>query len=76
MWSFVIQLGLALVTSAISYAMSPKPEDTTQPNKMGRPTAQDGMVIPVVFGPFLIKDCAVLAIGDDTTHAIIANGGK
>lgn len=75
-WNFVIQLGLALASAAISYATSPKPEDTTTPNKLGRPSVEDGKVIPMVFGPFLLKDLAVLAYGDITTHDIIANGGK
>ena len=75
-WNFVIQIGIALASAAISYATAPKPDDSTSPNKLGRPTAEDGAVIPVVFGPFLMKDLSVLAFGDTSTHEIIANGGK
>jgi len=75
-YNFLVQLAIMVGTSVVSYALSPKPEDTTTANRLGRPTAQDGMVIPVVFGPAVIKDVCVLGFGDISTHAIIANGGK
>lgn len=75
-WNFLVQLAIMVGTSVVSYATAPKPEDSTTPNRLSRPTAQDGMVIPVVFGPALIKDVAVLGFGDLSTHDIIANGGK
>lgn len=74
--ALVIQLAISVVSAAVSYAMSPKPEDTTATNRAGRPLAKDGMVIPMVFGPALIKDVNVLGFGDVSSHAIIANGGK
>jgi len=75
-WNFVVQLAIAVVTSVASYAMQPKPDDTTAANKLGRPQAKDGMIIPMVFGPCLIKDLAVLGFGDQSTHSIILKGGK
>lgn len=75
-FNFIVQLAIMAVSSVVSYALAPKPEDSTTANKLGRPTAQDGMVIPVVFGPCLMKDVCVLGFGDVSSHAIIANGGK
>ena len=74
--AFLVQLAISVGTAVVSYAMSPKPDDTTTTNRIGRPVAQDGMIIPVLFGPALIKDVNVLGFGDVSTHAIIANGGK
>lgn len=74
--AFVIQLAISVVSAAVSYAMAPKPDDTTAPNKPGRPVAKDGMIIPMVFGPALVRDVNVLGFGDVSQHAIIANGGK
>lgn len=74
--ALVVQLLVSAGSAAISYAMSPKPEDSTVANKLGRPTAKDGMIIPALFGPALIKDVNVLGFGDLSKHAIIANGGK
>lgn len=74
--AFVIQLAISVVSAAVSYAMAPKPDDTTASNKPGRPVAKDGMIIPMVFGPALVRDVNVLGFGDVSQHAIIANGGK
>lgn len=72
----LIQVAISVGTAVVSYALSPKPDDSTTTNRMGRPVAQDGMVIPVLFGPALIRDVNVLGYGDVSSHAIIANGGK
>lgn len=74
--AIVIQLAIMAATSIASYAMMDKPDDTTAPNQFGRPRVEDGMIIPVVFGPALMKDLCVLGFGDTSTHEIIANGGK
>ena len=75
-YNLVVQLAIMVASSVVSYALAPKPEDTTQANNLGRPQAKDGMIIPVVFGPCLMKDVCVLGFGDVSYHAIIANGGK
>lgn len=75
-YNFLAQLAIMVGTSIVSYALAPSPEDSVTANKLGRPQAKDGMVIPVVFGPALMKDICVLGFGAATTHAIIANGGK
>jgi len=74
--ALVVQLLIAAGSAAVSYAMAPKPDDTTVSNKVGRPVAKDGMIVPALFGPALIKDVNVLGFGDVSRHAIIANGGK
>jgi len=74
--AILVQLAITAGTSVVSYAMMQKPDDTTTTNKLGRPQAKDGMIIPVVFGPALMKDSCVLGFGDTSTHEIIANGGK
>lgn len=74
--ALVIQLAIAVVSAAVSYAMAPKPDGTTASNKPGRPVAKDGMIIPMVFGPVLVREVNVLGFGDVSQHAIIANGGK
>ena len=64
----LVQLLVTAATSVASYAMMQKPDDTTTANKLGRPQAKDGMIIPVVFGPALMKDSCVLGFGDTSTH--------
>lgn len=74
-WNFLVQLAVMAVTSVASYAMSEKPDDATTANKVGRPRAEDGMVIPVIFGPVILKDLCVIGFGDQSKHPIIYNGG-
>ncbi len=74
--AILTQLAIAAATSVVSYALAPKPEDAVTANKMGRPSARDGMIIPVVFGPATLRDSCVLGFGDTSTHEIIMNGGK
>lgn len=74
--AILVQLAVTAATAVVSYALAPKPEDAVTANRMGRPAARDGMVIPVVFGPATLRDSCVLGFGDTSTHEIIANGGK
>lgn len=59
-WNFVAQLVIALVMTAISYALSPRPPKPDAPRAAGlddvdAPTAEEGREIPVVFGTVLLR---------------------
>lgn len=80
-WNFVIQLVIALAMMAISYALTPKPRNTT-PTAAGlddfdAPTTDEGREIPVVFGTVLLRGPNVTWFGDLEVEPIIRkSGGK
>lgn len=79
-WNFVIQIVIALVMAAISYALTPRPK-TQAPKAAGiddfdLPTAEEGRPIPVVFGTVLLEGPNVTWAGDLKTEPIRASGGK
>ena len=79
-WSFIIQIVVSLVLTAISYALSPKP--TNAPPKaaglddFNLPTAEEGRPIPVVFGTVLLRGPNVVWAGDLKVDPIRKSGGK
>jgi len=79
-WSFIIQIVVSLVLTAISYALSPKPKNTP-PKAAGLddfnlPTAEEGRPIPVVFGTVLLRGPNVVWAGDLRVDPIRKSGGK
>jgi len=74
MW---VQLVLAIVLAAISYALAPKPPTPPTPTlrDINLPTAEEGRPIPVVFGTVTVKGPNVIWYGDLSTSAI-KKGGK
>jgi hypothetical protein len=75
MWPQII---LWVVTTVISYALRPKPE---QPRAAGvdevrAPTAQEGREIPVLFGMREIQGANVVWFGHVRTSAVKRKGGK
>lgn len=73
MWS---QLLLLVVSSVISYALSPKPQ---QPKPAGldeldAPTADASRPIPVVFGTVYVKGPNIVWYGDLGTSPIRSKG--
>lgn len=56
-----------IISTAISYAMMPKPPAAQPPSEISDfdvPTAEEGRPIPVVFGTVKIKGANVLWYGD------------
>ncbi len=79
-WNFIIQIVVSLVLTAISYALSPKPKNTS-PKAAGLddfnlPTAEEGRPIPVVFGTVLLRGPNVVWAGDLKVDPIRKSGGK
>ena len=71
----LVAVAMSAASAALSYAAAPRPESSTM-NLSDVPVAEDGKVIPMVFGPFRIKGVNTLGYGDRSKHGIIANGGK
>lgn len=62
-----------IISSAISYAMMPKPPAAQPPSEIkdfDLPTAEEGRPIPVVFGTVKITGANVLWYGDVRSTAI------
>uniref|UniRef100_UPI0035B41C46 hypothetical protein n=1 Tax=Paenirhodobacter enshiensis TaxID=1105367 RepID=UPI0035B41C46 len=79
MWNFLIQIGVALVLSAVSYALKSnkyaKPTASSL-DDFDIPTAEEGRVIPVVFGTVLLTGANVVWAGDLKVTAIKKKGSK
>ena len=74
-WNFLIQIGIALALSALSYVIAPKPKvpnsargDPTR--EFDDPTADVGRPIPVVFGTVNVKSPNILFFTDKASRAI------
>lgn len=79
MWNFLIQIGVALVLSAVSYALKSNKYDKPTASSLDDfdiPTAEDGRVIPVVFGTVLLTGANVVWAGDLKVTAIKKKGSK
>ena len=79
-WMFLARLGLGLLLSAVSYALSPKPK-REKPEAAGLdafdlPTAEEGRPIPVVFGTVRLDAPNVVWAGDLRVQKIRQKGGK
>lgn len=77
-FNIFIQIGLILVSSLISYALTPKPKPPKPAaiTDFDVPTAEEGREIPVVFGEPWITGPNVLWFGDLKAEAIKKKGGK
>lgn len=63
-------------TAVVSYALQKAPPDAKNNGIQNPPVAEDGKVIPVIFGNAHITSVNCLWYGDLSTHEIKANGGK
>lgn len=72
------QIVLWIVTTVISYALQPKPQNAKAAGlgDFQVPTAEDGREIPVLFGTRDITGPNVVWYGDLKTKAVKAKGGK
>lgn len=72
-----VQIAIAVVTIAISYALAPKPPkpQNALPGEVEVPKAPRGEPIPVVFGTVWLKKSGVLYWGDKSTRKIEEGGG-
>lgn len=70
------QLIAAVVIIAIGYALTPKRVPTIKPGTIDVTTAEEGRVIPVLFGTRLITGANVVWFGDFSAVAIRKKGGK
>lgn len=79
-WMFIARLVLALLLSAISYALSPKqtPDQPTAAalDDFSIPTAEEGRPIPVIFGTVRISGPNVVWAGHLKIDKIEKSGGK
>ena len=73
---FVIYLALLIVSTAISYALAPKPESPNPASldDFDFPTAEEGRAVPVVFGTVRITGPNVIWYGDLGSEAIRGGG--
>lgn len=69
------QIFLWVVTSLISYALTPKPK-APAPGKVEIPSAEEGRKIGVLFGGRWIRNPHVFWWGDVRTTPIKSKGGK
>ncbi len=70
---FFAYLAVLVISTAISYAMMPKPEapKAAELGDFSAPTAEEGRPIPVVFGTVRITGPNVLWYGDLYSEPII-----
>lgn len=74
-WPYwVIQIIIALVSAAISYALAPKPEPP-KPQTMDAPTTDDGLAAKHHFGTVVVYDEFLLAWRMTGTVPIRTSGG-
>lgn len=61
-----VQIGIAIVTLALSYLLAPKPKAPKPPSlaDFENPTADAGRPLPVVFGTVTVKGPNLLWFGD------------
>jgi hypothetical protein len=72
--TFVVQLIIAIVLAAISYALTPKPKQQSsqaKPADLSTPTVSAGRPLPVLFGTVLLQDPNVLHIGEKITTPVV-----
>ena len=75
-WPYwVIQLIIALVSAAISYAMAPK-QEPPKPQSKDAPTTDDGLSAKHHFGTVIVTDEFLLAWRMTGTTPIKTGGGK
>lgn len=78
-WNFVIQLVIALVISAISYALAPRsktsPPKAASIDEFQVPTAEEGRTIPRVWGTFLVSSPNCLDRANLRTEPIRESAG-
>ncbi len=70
---FFYYLAILIISSAISYAMMPKPpspEPPAETKDFDVPTAEEGRPIPVIFGTVKITGANVLWYGDVRSSSI------
>ena len=72
---WVVQLIIAIVAAAISYAMRPKPQPP-QPQAAEAPTVEDGLSAKHYFGTCWVNDEFLLAWKMMGTEPIKTKGGK
>lgn len=72
---WVVQLIIAIVAAAISYAMRPKPQAPT-PQASEAPTVEDGLSAKHYFGTCWVTDEFLLAWKNTGTIPIKTKGGK
>lgn len=72
---WVVQLIIAIVAAAISYAMRPKPQAPT-PQASEAPTVEDGLSAKHYFGTCWVNDEFLLAWKNTGTIPIKTKGGK
>ena len=74
MWYFIF----AIAVVALTYALAPKPQNTPPVDfdQFNAPTAEEGRVIPVLFGCREITGANVVWYGDLGSTAIKSKGGK
>ena len=74
MWFFIAAIALV----ALTYALAPKPQNTPPIDfdQFKAPTAEEGRVIPVLFGCREITGANVVWYGDMSSTAIKVKGGK
>lgn len=75
---FWVQLGFAIASLILSYALAPKPprpDNAIKDLDFDVPTADANRKIPVVFGRVLITDPNVVWWGNPTTTDIIKDAG-
>lgn len=71
---FVVQIIIAIVLAAVSYAMMPRPKtatNTAKPADLSTPTVSAGRPLPVLFGTVTIQDPNVLHIGKKVTIPVV-----
>ena len=74
MYTWVIQLIISLVATAISYALTPSPQKPSPGKIQNLPIADQGAPIPVLFGTRIIKRPNVVWWGDVRTEPVKAKG--
>ncbi len=68
--TLVGQLVIGLALAALSYVLTPRPQQEKPPAAMDleAPTAEAGRTVPVVFGTIRVKGLNVLWYGDIQTY--------
>lgn len=71
-----IYVGIVVVSFALSYALRPgiPKQVSPKPGKLEGPKAQDGAILPVVFGTVQIRDPNISWFGDKRIYPIKNNG--
>lgn len=72
---WVVQLIIAIVAAAVSYAMRPKPQQPV-PQQAKAPTVEDGLAVKDYFGTCWVEDEFLLAWKMMGTEPIKTKGGK